>query len=66
MFYEDEHGDIVHVSNEQILMIRSQDSLAPLAAKMGQGIITPGLVAALPGLAHAWQLKADGTWAQIA
>ena len=65
MFYEDESGAIVHVSNEQILMIRSQDSLSALTAKMGEGVIQPGLIAALPGLTHAWQLKTDGTWAQI-
>ena len=66
MYYEDTDGTIVHVASEEILMIRSQDSLSTLAAKMGQDIIQPGLVAALPGLSHAWQLKADGTWAQIA
>ena len=65
MYYEDVDGSIVHVSSEEILMIRSQDSLAAIAAKMGQGDVQPGLVAALPGLSHAWQLKADGTWAQI-
>lgn len=68
MYYVDSEGNAKFGETDSI-QIRSGDDtatdLAAIAARMGEGIYVPGLIAYTAGYTNMWQLDASGEWVQI-
>ena len=68
MYYVDSNGDTKYSETDSILIRGGDDTatdLAEIAARMGEGIYVPGLIAYTAGYTAMWQLDVDGQWVQI-
>lgn len=67
-YYVDSEGNTKYSETDSI-QVRGGDytetDLAAIAARMGEDIYVPGLIAYTAGYKAAWQLNADGGWENI-
>ena len=54
-------GDLMRGREAAAVMVESSDDLTALAA-----LVNPGSIAFTAGMGNIWQLKADGTWQNVA
>lgn len=64
-YYVDSDGNTKYSDGNESIQVRSADDLPELAARFGEGIYVPGLIAYTAGYKAMWQLNADGEWENI-
>ncbi len=64
-YYVDANGDTRRAEGSEGVLVRSGDDLPALAARFGEGIYVPGLIAYTAGYKAMWQLDANGDWINI-
>ena len=64
-YYVDENGNTRRAEESEPVQVRDSGDLAGLAARFGEGIYVPGLIAYTAGYKEMWQLNASGEWINI-